>query len=310
MVRPTFLAIPVGVLVTLVLVGLATGAPRGVAEALIEATVNQVLTGDGLDAHINGQRKAIRYLGAEAPFPPQPCGPEALARNRELAERRVLLEGDPRHQADANGALLFYAYTPNGQSIDATLIREGLAGAVRTDAAHGGELAALEAEAKGAGRGCLWFGTGGRGPAPFVARLTGFQETPSISTRGRGHFEAWIEHDRIDFKLSYDNLEASVAVAHIHLGQRHTAGGVGAFFCGGGNKPACPPSGTVTGTIAAADVLGPANQGIAPGELHELVRAMRAGATYANVHSNQFPGGEIRGQIVRAEAPLDQDGVE
>ena len=29
----------------------------------------------------------------------------------------------------------------------------------------------------------------------------------------------------------------------------------------------------------------------------ELIRAMRAGATYANVHTERFGGGEIRGQI-------------
>ncbi len=55
---------------------------------------------------------------------------------------------------------------------------------------------------------------------------------------------------------------------------------------------------TVTGTIDADDVIGPAAQGIAPGELGELVRAMKSGVTYANVHSTKFPGGEIRSQLV------------
>ena len=146
----------------------------------------------------------------------------------------------------------------------------------------------------------------GRQP-DFVARLTGYQETPSVSTRARGRFALWVEKDSVHFELSYDNLEAPVTVAHIHLGQRHTAGGVIAFFCGGGGKPECPQAGTVTGTIVAADVVGPANQGIAPGEFRELVRAIRAGATYANVHSTMFPAGEIRGQIVRATAPVDED---
>jgi hypothetical protein len=44
-------------------------------------------------------------------------------------------------------------------------------------------------------------------------------------------------------------------------------------------------------------VIGPADQGIDPGEFDELVRAMRAGVTYANVHTTRFGGGEIRGQI-------------
>jgi hypothetical protein len=49
---------------------------------------------------------------------------------------------------------------------------------------------------------------------------------------------------------------------------------------------ACPsPSGTIT----AADVVGPTAQGVAPGEFDELVRAIRAGAAYANVHSTLFP---------------------
>ena len=142
----------------------------------------------------------------------------------------------------------------------------------------------------------------------FVARLTGFQETPSVSTRARGRFSAAIGRDGIDFELRYDGLEAPVTAAHIHFAQRHVAGGISAFLCGGGGKPDCPsPGGTVAGTISAADVIGPAAQGIAPGEFREVVRAMRAGATYANVHSATFPAGEIRGQIERADSPFDQD---
>ena len=53
----------------------------------------------------------------------------------------------------------------------------------------------------------------------------------------------------------------------------------------------------MTGTLEADDVIGPADQGIAAGEFSELVAAIRAGATYANVHSTKYPGGEIRAQL-------------
>ncbi len=70
------------------------------------------------------------------------------------------------------------------------------------------------------------------------------------------------------------------------------------FLCGGGGKPACPNvSATVTGTVVGADVIGPNGQGIAPGQLDEVIRAMRKGLAYANVHTTSFPTGEIRGQL-------------
>jgi hypothetical protein len=132
--------------------------------------------------------------------------------------------------------------------------------------------------------------------------LTGYQEaTPAgVSSSAGGSFEATIDDaaETIDYTLSYSGLEASATQAHVHFGNRFTSGGVSAFLCGGGGKPACPTSsGTVSGTITAADVIGPTAQGIAAGEFDELVDAIRAGVTYANVHSTLFPAGEIRGQI-------------
>jgi CHRD domain-containing protein len=137
----------------------------------------------------------------------------------------------------------------------------------------------------------------------FSARLHGYQEVPANSTTGHGTFVARLDELNsmpvIEFRLTYAGLEgAGPLAAHIHLGQRTANGGVSAFLCGGGDKPACPPQpATVEGIIDAADVIGPTAQGIAAGEFAELVRAMRAGVTYANVHTTKHPGGEIRGQI-------------
>jgi len=130
-------------------------------------------------------------------------------------------------------------------------------------------------------------------------KLEGYQETPlTLSTSGRGSFRVSVRSDGIHYVLKYSDLEANAVAAHIHLGQRATTGGVIAFLCGGGTKPPCPPAGgRVEGVITPADVVGPVNQGIEPGNLVEVLRALRKGYVYANVHSTKYPGGEIRGQI-------------
>lgn len=139
----------------------------------------------------------------------------------------------------------------------------------------------------------------GDGGNKYTASLNGYLETPSVSTAATGSFRATIHSTWIEFSLSYRNLTGAPLFAHIHFGRPDVAGGVAVFLCGGGGKPACPASGTVTGTIVAADVVGPVGQGISPTEFAEVVRAIRHGATYANVHTPTFPAGEIRGNIRR-----------
>jgi hypothetical protein len=131
------------------------------------------------------------------------------------------------------------------------------------------------------------------------AKLSGFQETSlTLSTTGHGSFRVKIRSSGIQYTLKYEDLEADANAAHIHLGARGLTGGVIAFLCSGGDKPACPArEGTVTGVIDSADVIGPAGQGIEPGALQEVIRAIRAGAVYANVHTSKYGGGEIRGQV-------------
>jgi len=133
--------------------------------------------------------------------------------------------------------------------------------------------------------------------------LIGYQENPDISTVATGSFQVTIddEAETLTYELSYSGLEGTVQQAHIHFGKRAINGGVAAFLCGpqpaAGDKPECPQSGTVTGVIDAADIIGPAGQGLEAGNFAELAQAMRAGHSYANVHSSKWPGGEIRAQI-------------
>jgi hypothetical protein len=137
-------------------------------------------------------------------------------------------------------------------------------------------------------------------------RLSGYQEDPlALSTTGNGNFRIHIDwhNQEVDYRLSYADLEGSVAQAHIHIGGRSQSGGIMVFLCTNlGNGPAgtqaCPAApGEVTGTIRPADIIGPTGQGVAAGEFAEFVAAIQAKTAYVNVHSTKYPGGEIRAQL-------------
>jgi hypothetical protein len=144
-------------------------------------------------------------------------------------------------------------------------------------------------------------------------KLRGKEEVPAVITGASGRFEMTIAPDdsSFDFTLTYEDLEGGLTLpvtptqAHIHIGQKTANGGIVVFLCtnltppmGVPIPPPCPASpGTVTGTRGAADVLPQPTQGISAGELAAVLKAIRKGLAYANVHTPVSTGGEIRGQI-------------
>jgi hypothetical protein len=131
----------------------------------------------------------------------------------------------------------------------------------------------------------------------FRAKLRGLGEAPPVATQASGSFTATLSSDgtTLSYTVTYANLNAQVLFSHIHFGFTKEVGGVMVFLCGpaagapGGppagfpNPPACPDStsGTVSGTVTAANVVGPNSQGITPGaDFAKVVQAMREGAAY------------------------------
>lgn len=161
-------------------------------------------------------------------------------------------------------------------------------------------------------------GAGAANAESVQAKLTGFNEVPSVSTTGNAHFKARID-DRsssISWKLEYADLQADATQAHIHFASRHVNGGIVVWLCGSATNPGpagtpvCPVrGGTVSGTITAANVIASsmAPQQFPANGFAQLVDAIRAGATYANVHTTLSPGGEIRGQLGRKDKDHDHD---
>jgi|EndMetStandDraft_7_1072992.scaffolds.fasta_scaffold122867_1 CHRD domain-containing protein len=165
-------------------------------------------------------------------------------------------------------------------------------------------------------------GGSGAGFNHLSEQLIGYQEVPALSTTGHATFTADVSKDgqSVDWQLSYADLEGTVTQSHIHFGQRSVNGAIIVFLCSNlGNGPAgtqaCPAApATISGTFDAGDVLcggcapapgNPFGQGIGAGEFEELIRAIDAGKTYANVHTTRWPGGEIRAQLNETGNPHD-----
>jgi hypothetical protein len=159
------------------------------------------------------------------------------------------------------------------------------------------------------------------------ARLTGFGEVHgpnlgigAIFSTGNGRIDLKVDRQQreIRYELRYDFPDADgtpvagtqfVNQAHLHFGQAHTTGGITVWLCQSADNPApaavadtpaCPsPSGTVSGTIGPQHVLGLPAQGLPAGEdgFDALLKALRDEAIYANVHTDRFPPGELRGQL-------------
>jgi hypothetical protein len=142
------------------------------------------------------------------------------------------------------------------------------------------------------------------------ADLSGFEENLTLSSPGSGTLDVAISRDgeSLRYRLHYEGLVTPVLQSHIHLGRPAINGGIMVFFCTNLTPPAgvpvpqaCPQGeGTVSGVLTEADIVGPVAQGIpptAPSRFSQLIEALRAEASYGNVHTMAFPGGEIRGQI-------------
>ena len=164
-----------------------------------------------------------------------------------------------------------------------------------------------------------------KGVDVFTATLAGDNEVPLVSSPAQGTFRAEIDEtaQEVRYELSYSGLTTAVRQAHIHLAQPFASGGIMVWLCETTLNPALPPaiaadiptceqntdadgtfSGSVSGVIKPANVgTASAGQGVAIGEFAEFIAAIRGGNAYANVHTTQSQGGEIRGQLKPGNGP-------
>jgi hypothetical protein len=135
-------------------------------------------------------------------------------------------------------------------------------------------------------------------PTNLRTHLSGGEEVPPVDTRAQGQAILQLSKDRseLSYKIIVANIE-NVTQAHLHLGAFGVNGPIVLWL-----YPSAPPAQLIPGrsqgvlnqgVATAANLVGP----LAGQTLSALVQAAQAGNVYANVHTSQFPPGEIRGQL-------------
>ena len=132
----------------------------------------------------------------------------------------------------------------------------------------------------------------------WSAHATGDSEVPPNASRAQAQANLKLSDDglSLSYRLNVANIE-NVLQAHIHMAAAGVNGPIVAWL-----YPSGPPAQLIPGrsggmlgegTITAASLTGP----LAGRPLSALIDAMDAGNAYVNVHTSQFPPGEVRGQL-------------
>ncbi len=123
----------------------------------------------------------------------------------------------------------------------------------------------------------------------FTANLTGAREVPPVATNATGYARVFLNESTgmITFTVVFNGFSMAQTGAHIHTGAIGVAGPVtiGLGTVGG-------TAGTISGTAA-----------ITPAQ----IALLRSHQFFVNVHSGNFPGGELGGQLGISRV-IDYDG--
>lgn len=131
----------------------------------------------------------------------------------------------------------------------------------------------------------------------FATPLTGMEEVPPVNTNSTGIALFELVKDNINFKVNVTNLD-NIKGAHIHTGEFGQNGEVIVSLY----KPATPMD-VVNGSLVEGKINAVDLQGALKGKtVNDLVQLMNNTKTYVNIHTEQYPNGEIRGQITSVNA--------
>ncbi len=139
------------------------------------------------------------------------------------------------------------------------------------------------------------------GPLLFQAKLDGASTVPQVNTNaiGRSAFGLSQDGNSIRFVNAFSRLR-NVTLAHLHLGPIGDTGPVVVNllpdeFNPDDNRQQQRASRVIKGEITSDDLVGP----LAGLSISALARQIQEGNVYVNIHTEQNPSGEIRGQLTQ-----------
>ena len=141
--------------------------------------------------------------------------------------------------------------------------------------------------------------TSSTGQQTFTATMTGSEEVPPKNTQATGSakFVSSSDGNSMTYSIRVANING-VTMAHIHSGNIGKNGPVVVTLFKSA-APTGPMNGPLSqGTITSANLEGP----LKGKTISDLIKLINDGKAYANVHTQQNPKGEIRGQISTSAA--------
>ena len=128
----------------------------------------------------------------------------------------------------------------------------------------------------------------------FSARLSGDDVVPRVKTLAKGEavFTAEKGGKELAYKLTVTDIE-NVTAAHIHQGEKGKSGPPVVGLYGGPKKEGRFSGVLAEGVITEKDLIG----SLKGKPVSALIKLIKAGDVYVNVHTTGNPGGELRGEI-------------
>jgi len=126
----------------------------------------------------------------------------------------------------------------------------------------------------------------------FKAKLKGENEVPPVSSIAEGKIKLKAKESSIKYKLNITGI-TDATMAHIHQGKSSENGEPVVDLLADGNKQETSNGLLINGTIVDSSLIGP----MKGKTISDLVSSMNNGNNYVNVHTQNNPDGEIRGQL-------------